>query len=106
MAAKSSSAPPFSNVIAGKVLHKESRLGIPDLLVEVFDLSQWADPESADSRPAGPDATSIARDPFSFVGGHISNLYKVGQRVGSALTQSAGDFVIQLVPRDFSAPRK
>lgn len=96
-----------SNIVSGKVLHKESRNGIGDLLVELFDLDAWADPEGGESATAGRDAASIARDPLSLIGGDIANLYKLGKRVGSAATKKlSGEFVIKLTPRDFNLPRK
>ena len=103
------STPPatFSTIVTGKILHKESRNGIGDLLVELFDLDEWADPEGGESAATGRDAASLARDPLSLIGGDIANLYKLGKRVGSAATKKlSGEFVIELTLRDFNLLRK
>ena len=33
-----------SNTVSGKILHKESGLGLTNLLVVVFDMDNWQDP--------------------------------------------------------------
>ncbi len=93
-------------IISGKILHKESGNGMADLLVDLFDLDNWADPEGGDSSATARDAAEIARDPMSIISGDISNLYKVGKRVGSASTKPSGEFAIQLTAMDFNLSRK
>lgn len=106
MATSNSPVPTVPNIVSGKVLHKESRNGIGDLLVELFDLDEWADPEGGESAANGRDAASIARDPLSLISGDIANLYKLGKRAGSAATKPSGEFVIEFTARDFNLPRK
>ena len=106
MATANSPVPTVSTIVSGKVLHKESRNGIGDLLVELFDLDAWADPEGGESAATGRDAASIARDPLSLIGGDIGNLYKLGKRVGSAATKPSGEWVVELTAKDFNLPRK
>lgn len=52
--------------ISGKILHKESGKGIPDLLVDLFDLDKWADPERRDTNAVtatnGTFAVRISRN--------------------------------------------
>lgn len=106
MATANSPAPPISNVVSGKVLHKETRNGLGDLVVELFDLDEWADPEAEASPDPRRDAASIARDPLSLLGRDITNLYRIAKRVGCASTKLSGEFVIELTARDFNLSRK
>jgi len=41
----SSVAPGVSNVISGRIIHKETSNGIANLQVDLFDLDNWPDPE-------------------------------------------------------------
>ena len=106
MASIISQAPAVSHVVSGKILHKESRRGLGKLLIDLFDLDQWADPEAGDVRPDTRDASSIARDPMSIIGGDIAKLYTIGKRVGNATTKASGEFLINLTARDFNLPRR
>lgn len=106
MATADGSIPKASSIITGKILHKESGNGIADLLVELFDLDSWADPEGGESSATARDAATIARDPASIISGDISNLYKVAERIASVMTKPSGEFVIEVNPKDFNLPRK
>jgi hypothetical protein len=106
VATTTSPAPAVSNTIAGKVLHKETRQGLGDVLVELFDLDEWGDPEGIDSPRTARDATTIANDPMSLIEGGVASLYKRAKRVGSASTRPSGEFVIQLTAKDFNLSRK
>src|SRR5690606_26343331 len=91
--------------IAGKILVKETRKGIADLLVELFDLDAWADPETGQGEQA-PDPMAILRDPVAFIGRDIANLYKLGKRVGSTVTDASGTFSVVIGPRDLTVARR
>lgn len=95
-----------STSVFGKIVHKESGNGIADLLVDLFDLDDWADPEAGNPSRAARDVAVISRDPASLLGGDISNLYKVGRRIGSASTSPTGEFAIHLTAGDFNLPRR
>ena len=84
--------------ISGKVLHKESGIGVPDLLIDLFDLDKWSDPESRDS--SSPPAISTNGLP------DIADLYKTGDRVGSSYTDANGMFRFEVTDFDFNLPRK
>jgi hypothetical protein len=76
-------APPRVAEIKGKVVHKESGVGIPDLIVQVFDV----DP----STPLHKLFARASNDPL-----HT-------QRVGSVLTDQKGEFVLSYLPDDLRA---
>ena len=100
------SPPAISNIVSGKILHKESGDGIANLLVDLFDLDDWADPEGGDSSVIASDASVILRDPSaSIVVGDISTLYKTADRIGSVITDASGKFVFEVTSRDFNLPR-
>src|SRR3989304_1418948 len=93
MATADRSIPLASNVISGKILHKESGDGIPNLLVELFDLDNWADPEGTSSpvilrtgAPASPPDPATAA-----AVGDIATLYKSADRLGSRITGETGE---------------
>ncbi|CAN7261571.1 hypothetical protein LJR225_001250 [Phenylobacterium sp. LjRoot225] len=91
-------AEPFaaSNFITGKILNKESGQGVPDLLVELFDLEAWPDPEGREGgdRVAAPPAFD----------GDVGNLYKFAERIGSEITDRNGLVSFQISPADFNLP--
>ncbi|MBZ5650805.1 MAG: hypothetical protein LAO18_10010 [Acidobacteriia bacterium] len=96
--------------ISGKILHKESSSGISNLLVELFDIDNWPDPESAapiilrdSSVPATPAVSPIDS---SAALPDITALYKFADRVGSCLTDSAGQFAFEVTAKDFNLPGK
>jgi hypothetical protein len=95
MPSTTASTPAPSNVISGKILHKESGNGVADLLVELYDLDNWVDPEGG--RPAGdlPDISAIVR-------GDLSSLNKLAKRVASTLTTRSGEFTIPVTTKDFN----
>jgi hypothetical protein len=107
MATASGSSSSTSNIISGKILHKESGNGIADLLVELFDLDNWVDPEGGDSAVIERSTDGTARDPTAPIfSGDISSLYKVADRIGSVITDSSGKFVFEVTPKDFNLPGK
>src|SRR5205085_2949063 len=88
-----------SNVIVGKILRKESGAGIPNLLVDLFDLDAWPDPESGDGALAR-DATGAAPAPSTPA--NVAALYKLGDRIGSVITDGSGQFRFDVIPKDFN----
>ena len=103
--ALAASASTLSSVVTGKILHKETRAPLADLLVELFELDDWADPEIGES-PGARDAASIARNPRSLIGDDLSMLYKIGKRTGSTVTSGSGQFALELASRDINLPRR
>jgi hypothetical protein len=96
-----------SNVISGKILHKESGNGIADLLVELFDLDSWADPEIKDAGTIAREGPGTPSDPMSSIArGDVSGLYRIAERIGSVITDASGKFVIEISARDFNLPGK
>jgi hypothetical protein len=88
-------------IISGKILHKESGSGIADLLVELFDLDKWSDPED----PKNP--SEVAADPAAVIDANdVPSLYKVAERVASEITDASGQFTFQVTTKDFNLPRK
>jgi hypothetical protein len=87
-------------MISGKILHKESGNGIADLLVDLFDLDHWPDPESRDSTVIRRDVAGTITLP------DIADLYKMGDRLGSVITDAAGNFRFDVTSADFNLPRK
>lgn len=103
MASANAPTPTISNVVSGKILHKGSGRGIRNLLIELFDLDNWADPEGGDTSTIARDTSSIARDISSV---DISSLYKNADRIGSGITDVSGNFVFEVTAKDFNLPRK
>ncbi|RAJ05215.1 hypothetical protein LX64_02369 [Chitinophaga skermanii] len=84
-----------SNMVSGKILHKETNLGLADLLVILVDLDKWSDPEFA--------SNTIYRS--ALAGGNsvqINDLINSGDRIGSVLTGGDGAFSIDIIPRDYN----
>ena len=107
MATASGSSPSTSNIVSGKILHKESGNGIAGLLMKLFDLNNWADPEGGDSAVIARSTDGTARDPTAtIIRGDISSLYKVAEQIGSVITDSSGNFVFDVTSKDFNLPRK
>ena len=94
------SIPTASNIVIGKILHKESGNGIANLLVVLFDLDAWLDPESGGSPVPASGATNFAA-PVD-----LPVLYKMGDRIGSVITDASGNFRFDIFPGDFNLPRK
>lgn len=95
MASVNGSTPEASNIVSGKILHKESGNGIADLLVELFDLDNWVDPEGAETTTIERENSALARV-----------LYKAADRLGSVITNSSGSFVLEVTSKDFNLARK
>lgn len=101
-----------SNFVSGKIIHKESGNGLPDLLVELFDLDAWPDPEIKGTSPAGtPSAGSPSSaappDPIAaLTKGDVASLYKWGDRIGSVATDVSGQFNFEIFNRDINLPGK
>jgi hypothetical protein len=106
MASATGSKPTSTNLVSGKVLHKESGNGIANLLIELFDVDAWADPEGAATgtvATADGGVTSVTTTlPFN---GDLSALYKLGDRIGSVITDAAGTFSFDVSAKDFNSAR-
>src|SRR5215831_8770648 len=101
MATASPAPATSSNIVSGKILHKETGEGICDLLVELFDLDAWADPETpAGTAPTNPPVDAIA----ALQRGDVSILYKLADRIGSVVTDCSGRFLLEVKNRDFNLP--
>lgn len=71
------------NTITGKVLHKESGLGVSDLIVTVYDL----DPNLSQSSGQGQDAVSVIRPPSDTLA-QLSKQLLSGQQLSGASLQA------------------
>ncbi|HEY9261164.1 hypothetical protein [Chitinophaga sp.] len=88
-----------SNTISGKILHKESGAGLADLLVVLVDLDKWADPETAGGPVIARSSTAVNNG-----GINISDLFSAGDRIGSVLTNTEGEFYLEVTSKDFNLP--
>ncbi|MBO9728698.1 MAG: hypothetical protein J7623_08680 [Chitinophaga sp.] len=88
-----------SNTVSGKILHKETGIGLADLLVVLVDLDKWADPENAGTPVIARSSTTNGNG-----GANISELFNAGDRIGSVLTNAAGEFYLEITPKDFNLP--
>jgi len=88
------------NVVVGKILHKDESgvyQPIDNLLVDLLDLDNGPDPESGDG--------AIARGATLSTPADVAALYKLGDRIGSAITDASGRFRFDVVRKDFNLPR-
>lgn len=108
MATVSGSSETISNIISGKVLHKELGKGVPNLLIVLFDIDHNLDPEEYDGPVVKKTvdglnaAIGVNSTPFP----DISSLYQYGDRIGSTLTNASGEFSFEVAPKDFNLPPK
>src|SRR5882724_11250984 len=87
-----------SNVVSVKILHKESRTPIANILAYLFDVENWPDPESRDSTRVDTNTSlSLAPD-------NVAALFKTCDLIGSALTDDAGKCRFDVIPKDFNLP--
>ncbi len=90
-----------SYVVTGMILHKESGRGLRNVLVDIFDLDTWLDPETSDAGAMARSATSTTSQTPD-----LSTLYRACDRIGSASTDESGAFSFEILPRDFNALQK
>ncbi len=77
------------NKIAGKVILKETGIGIPDLLIAIHDLDPGTKPEEI-IKPSG-DSNTI----------NNPSLATFGDRIGSILTNESGEFELDYEDEEF-----
>lgn len=80
------------NQIFGKVLLKETNIGVPDLLVVLYDVDPGTRPEEILAGVAG--ASSTIHNPLNALGG-------LGDRLGSVLTGTDGSFSLAYEDSEF-----
>jgi hypothetical protein len=90
----SSVAPGVSNVISGRIIHKETSNGIANLQVDLFDLDNWPDPEV-------PPPTAASNR-----GVDVVTLYLTAERMGSIITDETGKIEFNITNKDFNLPGK
>jgi hypothetical protein len=83
------------NTITGRVTIKESGVGIPDLLVVVFDVDPNTQPEEVKPVP-GPTPTPPPAPPIA-----QPAAFPQGDRLGSVLTDANGAFTITYADEEF-----
>lgn len=90
-----------THLVSGKILEKETKAGVADLLVELFDLDAWADSEikGADGQTAR-SATNVR----PAIDKDIAGLYADADRIGSVITDAQGRFTFEIIPKDFNLP--
>jgi hypothetical protein len=86
------------NKICGKVLVKETRVGIPDLLVEIYDVDPGTRPEEIFR--VGSNSDDVVRNPElpTDIGFRQS---PTGDRIGSVLTDASGWFELTYEDGEF-----
>jgi hypothetical protein len=92
--------PPVSNIISGRIIHKETGEGIPNLQVDLLDLDNWPDPEFGPIVLASTPAIGVPPPP------DLSALYGVVDRIGSVITDTFGNIRFEIIPNDFNLPGK
>src|SRR5258708_5914059 len=92
--------PVVSNVVSGRIIHKETGNGIANLQVDLFDLDNWPDPELQDGNVIARAATNAASTT------DISTLYRTADRIGSVITDDTGKIEFNVIPKDFNLPGK
>lgn len=84
------------NKVCGKILLKETNAGIPDLLLEIYDVDPNTKPEEAIATPL---AGGIAVLPGISTG--VPPLQLIGDRLGSVLTDPGGCFNLEYEDAEF-----
>ncbi len=104
-------APVSTHVVAGKVLCRETSEPVMNILVEVFDVDEWADPEVAQiavttnvaGGDGGFDDAGTTNGHAETTPGDFTKLYaSPSSRIGSAVTDASGAFRLEFSPRDFN----
>jgi hypothetical protein len=85
------STTPSVNSISGKVVLKESGIGIPDLVVAIYDLDPGTKPEEEIGTPAGP--ISATSQPFA--------TQPAGDSLGSVQLNKDGTFRLTFDDAEF-----
>ena len=98
----SSVTPVVSNVISGRIIHKETSNGIANLQVDLFDLDNWPDPEAPPSTTLSATTTAAA----SNGGIDVVTLYGIAERMGSIVTDETGKIEFNIINKDFNLPGK
>ncbi len=97
--ATTASTPAYRSV-AGLILNKDTNLGVRNVVVELFDLDGWTDPEASNGqtgvilRGATTSTTVDAPD--------LTSIYKIAGRIGSVITDVKGAFSFDFSSRDFN----
>ena len=91
--------------LSGRVLVKEGRLPIANVIVELFDLDGWADPEAAEGTTRGTELRSARLDPLRVLGEDLAGLDSA-KRVGSCLSDTTGSFALAVMPSDLSLGKR
>ncbi|HNU34938.1 MAG TPA: hypothetical protein PKN75_15230 [Bacteroidia bacterium] len=97
--------PERKTTITCKILHKETNQGIPDLLVVLMDVDSASDIETAKKTNS---RSSTARAASASLTNSVdpSALNKLGDRLGSALTNATGSATFQVDAFDFNLQGK
>ena len=98
----------FTNTISGKVTLKETGIGIPDILVVIYDLDPTAKPEEFIKSLVNPnpatDGSANEEEVKAITGGGkppMNTLGFLGDRIGSILTAQDGSFKISYNDQEF-----
>jgi hypothetical protein len=97
---------PTATLLIGRILVKENRKPIPNLLVQLFDIDGWPDPEHGSGTEAGHvEAARASIDPARLLDSDLSLLDKQGKRLESVLTDATGGFTLAVSTRDLALGR-
>jgi hypothetical protein len=82
--------------VTGKIQNKETRIGIPDLLVVLLDIDKFQDPEN-------PQSPSVERISLAATTGFdINTIISEANRLGSVITDRDGNFSFEIDSTDFN----
>ena len=94
---------PTATFLIGRILVKENRKPIPNLLVALFDIDGWPDREhGGGNETENSEAARAAIDPARLLDSDLSLLDKQGKRLGSVLTDATGGFTLAVATRDLT----
>jgi hypothetical protein len=104
--ATSTKTPDNLNLISGKIILKETGLGIPDLLVVLYDLDPGTKPDEfirglVNANPEVPVNHSTVNAITAGGSSPVNSLGFLGDRIGSVLTSQDGTFRISYYNQEF-----
>jgi hypothetical protein len=85
--------------ITGKILNKETGVGVPDLLVVIFDIDNFKDEDVSQSPPVERTAPASTNSSWASLSGIINSN---ADRLGSVVTDANGYFAFEIQHKDFN----
>lgn len=104
MASATTGSQPATRV-TGLILVKETRAPVANVVVELFDLEGWKDPEQSDATGREGEPRSARIDPRRALGEDLAGLEQA-KRLGSCLSDGSGRFLIQPQASDLALGKR